>query len=189
LYQPSSNAGPVRLGDLAVSRSGRVVVLDIVGRRLMAPSPSGLDLRSVARLDVEPSSVTLAADGRIAYVAHADGIARIDVERGAVSELSSATRGTIAGFQRIRVYRDGLVGLQSVDGGFRRLVFLPLTGRGSHTGIASILDVSLPRGDQAPFLTVYDDEVAFLLTPVGDSSDQPSSTERHDSVIHRIRLE
>lgn len=186
LYRTPLRAGPVRLGELAVAPSGRVVVLDLAGRRLMSPGPRELDLRLVAELDVEPASVTITADGSIAYVAHARGIIHVDVERGAVTDLTSAAEGALDGFVRIRAYRDGLIGFQQVEGGALRLAFMPLRRRGSTAGIPSVLDVSLPAGTDPPFLTVTDQEVSYLL-PSATSTELPRSTT--ESVIHRIRLE
>lgn len=192
IYHPPAGAGSVQLGDLAIGPSGLVVVLDRRGRRLMTPTSSGLDLRVVTQLAVDPISVTMLGD-RVALVAHPDGIVRVDVTTGATRDVSGPEGGATAGFERIRAYRDGLVGVQRTGPDTRRLVFLPLRRNGARAGVVSVLDVALPSAEGPPFLSVLDDEIAYLVTsmPVAATSGAPAAPAGVSSVsvIHRLRLE
>ncbi len=201
IYQPPTTAGAARLGDVTVTRSGLVVVLDQLGRRLMTPTTTGLDLRIVSQLDVAGASVTVLADDRTAYVAHADGIVRVNLQTGSNQAVVGSSE--LAGLERIRAYRDGLVGVQRTEEG-RRLIFLPLSRRGTAVGTISVLAVPLPAGGDPPFVSVLNDEVAVLVTPGPRLVPGPGATTDADaraggppgmtspttveSIIHRIRL-
>jgi hypothetical protein len=190
IHYPPGDAGPVRLGHLAAARSGRVLVVDELGWRVMAPTAAGTDLRVVAQLSVRPVSVTLSADRPTAYVAHAEGIVAVDLDKGTSQELRSAVKGATAGFERLRTYRDGLAGVQRVDEGTRRLVFLPLQRRGLAAGEASVLDVALSADPVPPFLAVVDEDISYLV-PAGVTPAAGNDTglaDSSESVIHRLQL-
>ena len=74
--------------DLAVTDAGLVIVLDRSGRLLRA-RPGGTSTEVIAESGVEPAlSLALAANDTVAYITHARGIVRVDLDGRRTAEVS-----------------------------------------------------------------------------------------------------
>ena len=160
---------PCRLGDVAVTHDGSVLVLDTMGSRLLRFRPAAHTLTPVARLHLQsPTSVAVAGE-RVVYVAHAAGIARVDTVTGRVKPVSSSGDVSLIGFERIRWALDSLVGIQRLSDGTRRAVHVKIVDARA-VGIDTI-DTDLSATDH-PVATVSGDEFYFLVHQTdGDPGD------------------
>jgi hypothetical protein len=138
-------------------------------------------------LDVTaPASIAAAVDGRTAYVAHRDGIARLDLQLRSAGRLSAPNGVVLAGFERMRGHRDALVGVQVLPDGSRRVVRLQLN-RGRAVTEATVLEASLTGGTGPTFATVSGNDLYYLLAPQSDPA-ATTAAKPIDVVVRRIRL-
>jgi len=160
---------PCRLADVAVTPDGRVLLLDTEGRRLLRYQPATHTFSPVATLQLDsPTSLAPAGD-RLVYVAHASGIARVDAVTGAVEPLAAGRDASLAGFERIRVARGSLVGVQRLADGSRRAVRVRIAD--NRVTAIDLIDTDVATDDQ-PAATVSGDEFYFLVRqPSGDAAD------------------
>lgn len=179
--------GPLRFTDVAVTPAGGVLVLDSAGRRVLALAPAGATLDAVASLDVE-AAASLAPDGdRAAYVAHRDGIARLDLKARIALPLVAPAGVGLGGFEWIRRYRDSLVGLQRLDDGSRRVVRLRLAPGGRAVMGAAAIGTSIPASAGPTSATISGDDLYYLSRVPRDG--QASATGApSEVVVARIRL-
>jgi hypothetical protein len=185
IYPAAASLTPVRPVDLAVSQTGVVLALDALGGRLLRVRPGARRLESVMPLKLEsPTSFAIARSGDMLYVAYRDGLARVDVAARAVSSLGAPKDLRLAGFEWLRPYRDGLVGLQAMPDGSRRVVLLELNARGRVVTAATVLDAELPARGPLSATIVGDDLCVFESPPV---EDVPAGA--IELIVRRIRLQ
>jgi hypothetical protein len=185
IFPAAASLTPVEPVDLAVNQGGVVFAVDAAGGRLLRVRPGGTALEVVMSLKIE--GVTSLARGRtdgIVYVAHRDGIVRADANARSVSALTAPDGVVLGGFERLRAYRDGLVGVQVQADGRRRLVLLDLSARGRGITGATVLDAAIP--ETGPLhVTIAGDDLCLIERVPGDRPDGAGPVER---VVHRIRL-
>jgi hypothetical protein len=185
IIEPPSELEPVKLIDIAVVPDGTILVLDSVGPRVIGAGAGAKTLVELAPLDVSaPASIAAGADDRTAYVAHRDGIVRLDLELRSATPLSAPEGIELGGFERIRWHRDRLVGVQALADGSRRIVRLQLT-RDRTVAEAAVIATGLGPGAGPTFATVAGDDMYYVVAP-GDGA--PSTVEMVDVVVKRIRL-
>src|SRR5205807_250011 len=81
-------SAPVDIVDLAITRNGTVLLLDASGGRLLALHPGAASIQTAVRIDVPaPSSLAAGSDESVAYLAHRDGISRIDLRAKTTTPL------------------------------------------------------------------------------------------------------
>jgi hypothetical protein len=125
---------PARFADVAVTEKGTVFVLDTVGRRVFRIGAGQRTFTVAATLDLDsPVSIGPVSDSVI-YVAHAKGIARVELGSGEASAVGGPKNIPLVGFDRLRWDQNTLVGIQS-ENGHRRAVRIRLaaTGRRAQT--------------------------------------------------------
>lgn len=176
----------VRLIDLAIEANGTILVLDGAASRVIRLRSGTKTLEALMSLDIAaPTSIAAADDDRTAYVAHRDGIVRLDLQRRSAAPVTAPGGIGLGGFERIRRHRDALVGVQVLPDGSRRLVRLQLKGDRAVTD-ARVVDASL-SDTGSTFVTVSGDDVYYLLTQPADSS-TTQSAKVMTVVVKRIRL-
>jgi hypothetical protein len=157
---------PVTLADLVVTPAGAVLVLDAAGRQLLELRSGGTSLERVMRIDVQgPTSLASGSDEGIAYVAHRDGVLRIDLRAKTSTPVTAQSSISLAGLERIRWRRNGLIGIRADDDGSRRIIRLELNANGRAVTQATTLRGSVPSTGQT-FVSISGDELVYL---VGDS--------------------
>jgi hypothetical protein len=174
----------VRLADVAVAGDGTVFVLDSAAPRVLVLRPGAAALAELMPLTA-PDPVGLAVDepGRFAYVAHRDGISRLDVAARRAAPMESANGITLAGFQFIRLNRDVLVGSQRQPDGSRGLVRLQKTG---NRVVAATLMETLPADeDQRGPATIAGNDLYYLIA---ESTKSDSNSELINVRVRRVKL-
>lgn len=161
--------GSMRLSDLAVADDGTLFILDSGAPRLLALRPGAPAVEPLMRLTVS-SAASMAIDdlGQRAYVAHSEGIARVDLQARRASPLTAATGIALTDFDYIRAYRDSLVGRQLQADGSRGIVRLQLNGDRRAVSAATLVEES-SSGDEAGMATISGDDL-YYLTGIGRSS-------------------
>ena len=154
----------MRLTDLAVTGDGTVVILDGATPRVFVRRPATATVTLLMPLTApNPVSITVDDDGRVVYVAHGEGITRIDVSSRRATPLNAAKDITLAGFEFIRWHRDGLVGSQLQPDGSRGLVRLRLNRDRSAVSQATLID-DPPAGEGiTSSATVSGDDLYYLV--------------------------
>ncbi len=163
--------GPTTLVDAAVLGDGEVLVLDAEGKRILGVSPSSRSFKRAATVDVEGATSIASNGGSIAYVAHREGLLRVDL----AARKATAVRGAPAGLLRIRSNGHALVGVQRVGKG-HRIVRLRLDATGGKMSKLDVLDANTSMSDAAA-MTIADG-VLYYLTSVNGGA-----------VLHRARLQ
>ena len=177
---------PVRLVDLAVTPAGSVLVLDTAGPQLFVLRPGETSLESSVRITaVEPASVAAASDERTAYVAHRDGVSRIDLRARTATRVRAPKGISLARLERIRSYRNALIAVANDRDGSRRIVRLDLNASGTAVTQATPLESSLPAAGETS-VTISGDDLLYLVTVPGDSDGRPSFPA--EFVTYRLRI-
>lgn len=141
--------GPTTFVDAAVLADGHLLLLDAQGRRLLGLWPAQRAFKRAAVVDVEGATSLAATGDRVAYVAHREGVLRIDLSSGAATPLRDAP----AGLLRIRAVRGGLIGVQTA-GDAHRIVRLRLDAAGKRVNRIDVLDQAMTMPDPSAMTTV-----------------------------------
>ena len=187
IIESRSEFRAVRLIDLAIAANGTILVLDSAAARVIGLRSGAKTLEELMSLDIAaPASITAAGNEHAAYVAHRDGIVRLDLTRQSAAPVTAPEGIALGGFERIRWHRNALVGVQVLPDGSRHVVRLQLNG-GRAVTVATVLEAFLSPDAGPTFATISGDDVYYLVTQQGDSP--PTSGARVMSVVvKRIRL-
>lgn len=155
--------GPTTFVDLAVLADGHVLLLDAEGRRLLGVSPAERAFRRTAavKFDVEGARSVASPGDRIAYVAHPDGILRVDLD----ARASAPVRNAPAGLLRIRADGRALIGVHSTTGG-QRILRLRLDAAGRRVIAVDVLDGFAAMPDPSA-ITIADGVVYYVTSANG----------------------
>ena len=155
-------AAPARLQDIAVTSDGDVLLLDSATPRLLVLRRGATAPEVLMPLTTpDPVSLTVVDDGRLAYVAHADGITRIDLRARRTAGVDA--KGVALGdFEFIRWHRDALVGSQRQLDGTQGLVRLQLAREGRAVTGATLIDRP-PADEDAAFAAMSGGDLYYLL--------------------------
>ena len=127
IVESPSEFQAVRLIDLAIAANGTILVLDGAAPRVIGLRSGAKTLEQLMSLDVvAPASIAAAGDERTAYVAHRDGIVRLDLQLRSAAPVTAPDGIVLGGFERIRWHRNALVGVQVLPDGSRHVVRLQL---------------------------------------------------------------
>jgi hypothetical protein len=177
--------GPIRLGDLDVAGDGSVFVIDVAAPRILVLRPGATALEPLMTLTM-PDPVSLAsADGRFAYLAHRDGIARVDLQARRAAPLNPGKGIALAGFEHLRWHRDGLVGVQVQPDASRGLVRLRLSADGRTVTEATLIEPP-SASDGIAFPTIMGDDLYYLVARRSDGGDSASGV--MSVLVRRVRL-
>jgi hypothetical protein len=182
---------PMKLVDLAISPAGAVLALDAVGNRLLELPPGRAGKLRVLPLGVqEPTSVAATDDRGVAYVAHAGGVARVDLTASKSAPLDIAAGLELGRIERIRWYRNALLAVQSDASGARQLVRFDLNASGRAVTAATVIDRTIPAADAPMFATVSGDELFYVApaTNISEHAQGSSVSPDFEFTIRRVRL-
>jgi len=194
ILQAPSELEPLRLTDVAVTQTGTVLVLDTAGRQVLSARPGAKTLELLTRIDdvVDPASLAPGGEQDLAYLAHRDGILRLDLKRRTGVPVTAPKDVDLRGFERIRWHRTSLVGVQRLIEGPPRVVRLGLNRTGRAVTRATVLDASIPAAAGPTFATLSGDELYYLVMTAEESSSPIGETlprEVGDLIVRRIRLQ
>ncbi len=176
--------------DLTVTDGGTVLVLDRGGRLVRLRSGRSTP-EALMLLNLEGATSLTARGEGVVFVAAPHGVSRVDLASKTVTALGASKDVSLAGFERLRLYRGGLVGLQADADGARRGVRLELTANGRRVRQATPYD---PRFDAAAgpiALAVSGDEVSLITggpDPSGPVADTSAAGTPAELTVHRLRL-
>jgi hypothetical protein len=176
--------------DLTVTDAGAVLVLDRSGR-LLRLRPGSATLEALMPLELELATSVTATGESVAFVAARDGVSRVDLTSKAVTALGAPKDVSLAGFERLRAYRGGLVGLQADADGSRRVVRLELTANGRRVRRATSFDTRFAAAAGPIALAVHGDEVSLITggpDPSGTAADSSAAGTPAELTVHRLRL-
>jgi len=172
-FPVAADLEPVALADLAVTAAGAVLVIDSASRQLLVLRPGASALERVVTLDAAgPASVT-ASDDRTVYVAHRDGVSRIDLRSKTATPLTAASRIPLGRLERIRWRDRALIAVRAEDDGSRSIVRLDLNDSGRAVVRATTLESIAAAGPV--FLTFWGDELVYLADRANHATDIPQT--------------
>ena len=189
-YPVSPELGPVTLVDVGIASTGAVLALDSAGRQILSLRAGGTSPERLAQIDVRaPVSLAVPDEEGIVYVAHSDGISRVDLRAKSVAAVAAPKNVSLAGLERIRWSRRALVAVQVDAAGSRQIVRFDLNGQGRTITRATMLEQSIAVAGRT-FVTVSGDELVYLADSPegsgGQSSNGPSALA--DFVAYRLKL-
>ena len=153
--------GATAFVDAAVLPDGHVLLLDAQGRRLLGVFPGTREFHLAGKVDIEGLTSVAALGAGAVYVAHRDGMLRVDLASRSVNPVRDAPTGLL----RIRTHRSALIGVQSTGDG-RRIVRLRLDAAARKVNRVDVLDAEVTMPD-ASGLTVVDDIVSYIASVEG----------------------
>lgn len=184
------DAGDVRFTDLAITADGRVLVVDAGGRRLYLVAPRGATLEPLMSFDLSsPTAIALADGDALAYVAHAGGVARIDLARRRVEPVRSAVTAAQAAIAGVWWHDGGLVVLRESAAGERSLERWQLDRPGTTVVGIRPVDITLPSAPTPVAITLSGS--TLLVLAGGDEQAGEASSDGSGSgprVVRRVRL-
>lgn len=155
--------GPATLVDAAVRTDGQVLLLDSQGRRLLAVSPAHRAVERVMSIDVEaPVSLAL-SNGKFAFVAHREGLLRVDLSTRTAVRVRRAPTGLI----RIRTAGKSLVAVQAGEKGLR-LVRLRLDAAAATIARLDVIDSAAAMPDPSGITVAHG--FVYYLTEAGGAA-------------------
>ena len=190
-FSVSTDLKPVELVDLAVTPGGTVFVLDSASGQLLVLRAGGTSLERVMRIDArEPASLAVGGDDGVAYVAHRDGVSRIDLRARTATPVAAPSSVSLAHLERIRWRRQSLIAVQAGDDGVRRIIRLDLNATGRAVTAETRLEGPVPTAGQA-FVTLSGDELVYLVdgsTTAAAGPPRDASPDKAEFVAYRVRL-
>jgi hypothetical protein len=190
-FPVAADVEPVTLVDLAVTAAGAVLVLDGSGRQLLVLRAGGTSIERVLRIDArEPASLAAGSDDGIAYVAHRDGVSRIDLRARAATRVAAPSSVSLARLERIRWSGHALIAIRVDDDGSRRIMRLELNADGRAVTRATTLEGSVPTAGQT-FVTISGDELVYLVDGSSHAAGGPLRDDAPGAaefVAYRVRL-
>lgn len=179
---------PAKLVDLTVAPSGTVLVLDAETPRLFALRPRATAFERPVALDVrDVASLAAGADDRTVFVAHAQGITRVDLQSHAQAAVTAPAGVSLGSLERIRREGSTLIAVQRSGDGVRRVLKLEMNGRGTAVTKVSQLDVA-PGGGEQLFVTTTGDDLLWL-TAESDGTDASAAAGRRAFTAYRVPLQ
>jgi sugar lactone lactonase YvrE len=126
--------------DLVITPSRDVYVTDSADGSLYRLGHGSRDLaRIMLGGRFYPNGIALSGDGKFLYVAHAFGIARIDIDTGNISELDAPDGISLAQIDGLYYWRGNLIAIQNGFGP-NRIVQLRLTPDGKAVSAGKLLE-------------------------------------------------
>jgi hypothetical protein len=190
-YRAPPSIGSTQLVDLAVQASGDVIALDSSGNRLLVLARGSSDMTVAMSLKLSGAKSVAVRDDGVIYVAHEDGIARVDLRSGTIAELDAPTGFDLHRFDTIRAHRNALIGLQTTPAGLRQLVRLNLNAAGRVVRKGTVIDPRVSETDGRLSLTITGDELYYLATEAIKAGPPPlssRSTLAEQFVVRRLTL-
>jgi hypothetical protein len=181
---------PVTLVDLAVTPTGAVLVLDSTGPQVLALRPGGTAVEHVMKIDaVEPASLAAGGDEGIAYVAHRDGVSRIDLRARTATRVTAPASVSLAHLAQIRWRRRALFAIRVEPDGTHRIIRLDLNANGRAVTKATTFEDPVPLAGQT-FVAISGDEIVYMVDDSKDADGRPrrGASGLADFVAYRVPL-
>jgi hypothetical protein len=190
-FPVAADLEPVALVDLAVTPAGVVLVLDTAAPQLLVLHPGGTALKHAMIIDAaEPASVAVAGDERIAYVAHRDGLSRIDLGARTATRVAAPKSISLAHLQQVRWRRHALIAMRVDADGTRRVIRLDLNASGRAVTRATTFEGLALAHDSHAFIASSGDELVYVMDSSTGANGRPPSAvpDITDFVVYRVPL-
>jgi hypothetical protein len=183
-FQPGDGFGDTRFQDVAIAKSGDVFVLDAAGGRVFRLAPRTTALKVACRLRLDhPVSLAIAGDrAAIAYVAHAGGLARVDLATGHSTRVAASKSLRLDGLERIRFDSGHVVATQRGEDGVRHVVSIRIAGGASPRASAIERLDGVDAVASGTLTALSGDDVYFLTREAGHDG------EDGEFVVQRARV-
>ena len=189
-FRIAPDAVPANLVDLAITHGGTVLVLDAASGRILALRPGAPSLKTVVRIVVtDPVSLAVGSDESIAYVAHGDGVSRIDMRLRTATPVVSPKGVSLARLQQIRWYRNALIGV-AVEEGSSRILRFDLDATGRAVKRATTIEASAAIAGQA-CVAISGDDLLYLAPGAASNAGSASAAApvvATELVAYRVHL-
>ena len=153
------------------------------GRPDLRLAPRTTTLRMACRLRLDhPVSLALAGDRAIAYVAHAAGLARVDLATGRSTRVAASKSLRLDGLERIRFDSGHIVGTQRGEDGIRHVVSIRIAGGAAPRALAVERLDSVDAVAGGTLTALSGDDVYFLTREAGHDG------EDGEFVVQRARV-
>jgi hypothetical protein len=185
-FSAAADLEPLTPVDLAVTPAGAVLVLDSAARQLLVLRVGAASLERAIGFEAHDlTSVTATDDEAIAYVAHRDGISRIDLRARTATPVATPGPASRSHPERIRWYRHALIAILADDDGTRRIMRFELNPSGRAITQAKTIEAAVPAVGPA-FATVSGDQLVYLVDSASPAADRPPGMA--EFVAYRINL-
>jgi hypothetical protein len=185
---------PARFVDVAVGPQGTIFVLDGERSRLFrateehgrtrtrAPQAKSSELEVAFTLDAPAPTSVAPASETIAFVAHEDGITRVDLSSHSATAMKSEQNVELKGLAWMRWHRGSLVGVQRTANGAHQIVRLSLDKAGGRATRLTVLEPAISMAGPSSATIVGD--VLYFLSDVPGSSAQGEI----ETLVRRVKL-
>ncbi|HWW83149.1 MAG TPA: hypothetical protein VNZ26_06080 [Vicinamibacterales bacterium] len=178
-YDLPDSQEQARFSDVAVTADGTVFVLDSEGGRIFRLRPGSHDLQLAATLNVDSPTSIAPMDARTLYVAHAAGIAIVDLMTGSSKALRAGKGVELTGFDHLRRDQSSLVGIQQMKDGSRRAARIRLTADRARS--VDAIETDAANAEPAASAVSGNDFYFLTMEPQRDGDGQ-------ELVVRRARL-
>ena len=177
-FRVPPDRSPVNLADVAITRAGTVLVLDAASGTIFQLRPGAAAIERVMRVDVTgPVSLAVGSEEGIAYLAHRDGVSRLDLGARSAAVLSAPKNTSLAGLEQIRWHRTALIGISS-EAGATRIVRFELKAGERSVRRATTIEASAPLVAHAA-VTIAGDDLLYL---------SPVAAGAAEFIVYRVHL-
>jgi hypothetical protein len=186
----AAGVGPATLVDLAVTATGAVLVLDSAGPQLLALNPGGTAVEHVMKVDAaEPASLAAGAEPGIAYVAHRDGVSRIDLRAKTATRVTAPASVSLARLEQIRWRGHALFAIRVEPDGTHHIIRLDFNANGRAVTHATTFENPVLLEGQT-FVAISGDELVYMVDGSKDAAGRPrqGASGVADFVAYRVRL-
>ena len=161
---PPAAAGGHRLDDLVQAPDGTLYVTDTRAGMLYRWRPVAKVLEPFVSLGsyTAPRGLAWSGDGRALYVAHLEGMSRVDLRTRDVQPVGHAAAMTLVGIDGLDTYRGDLIAVQNGLPGLSRVVRLRLNADGLNIAAVEGLDANLPDHDVPTSGVVVEDGYYYV---------------------------
>lgn len=174
--------------DLTVTTDGAIFVLDAMGGHVLELKPRAERMVSIAQVKADaPTSIALGRGAAVAYVSHAGGISRVDLATQRVTRVTAPKGVELGGFERIRAYRGGLIGIMKAADGSRSVIRLQLNAAGRHVTTSTLVSSDVPAGDGPVFATISGDQLSYLVSS-GSGPSPIDEVDQTEVIVYRLSL-
>jgi hypothetical protein len=181
--------GSAIVADLTTTQDGSLLALDSGNGDVLHLTRGGDALKTALRLSLpDPASLAAGQDESTAYVAHRDGLSRVDLKSRTKATVSAPKDTRLTGIEVIRGYRNSLIAVMRVDAGSREIVELVLNARG--TAVTRRTPLQRLSGDGAVHLSIDRDDLVYMR-PAGVASSASAAdpgVAARELVVYRLRL-
>ena len=181
---------PATLVDLAVTATGAVLVLDSAGPQLLALSPGGAAVEHVMKFDaVEPASLAAGGEPGIAYVAHRDGVSRIDLRARTATRVTAPASVSLARLEQIRWRGHALFAIRVDPDGSHHIIRLDFNANGRAVTHATTFENPVLLEGRT-FVAISGDELVYMVDGSKDAAGRPrqGASGLADFVAYRVPL-